>query len=132
VVRALSPPLSLLLPLPLLLFRAAHSPSPPPPPRYNAFRFFIQNAQRWDLDAPEGSAKFAPDAAKAAASTNLLDVWIHASVQGLTQFVHEEMKNYRLYTVVPRLVKFVEQLTNWYVAANARLRRLPPLTFPLP
>jgi len=53
-------------------------------------------------------------------------------VQGLTQFVHEEMKNYRLYTVVPRLVKFVEQLTNWYVAANARLRRLPPLTFPLP
>ncbi len=27
---------------------------------------------------------------------------------------------YRLYTVVPRLVKFVEQLTNWYVKMNRR------------
>ena len=27
---------------------------------------------------------------------------------------------YRLYTVVPRLVKFVDQLTNWYVRMNRR------------
>lgn len=34
------------------------------------------------------------------------------------QFVHTEMKAYRLYTVVPRLVGFIEQLTNWYVRLN--------------
>lgn len=34
------------------------------------------------------------------------------------QFVHTEMKAYRLYTVVPRLVDFIEQLTNWYVRLN--------------
>lgn len=28
------------------------------------------------------------------------------------------MKAYRLYTVVPRLVGFIEQLTNWYVRLN--------------
>lgn len=28
------------------------------------------------------------------------------------------MKAYRLYTVVPRLVEFIEQLTNWYVRLN--------------
>lgn len=27
---------------------------------------------------------------------------------------------YRLYTVVPRLVKFVDVLTNWYVRMNRR------------
>ena len=27
---------------------------------------------------------------------------------------------YRLYTVMPRLVKFVEQLTNWYVRMNRK------------
>ena len=27
---------------------------------------------------------------------------------------------YRLYTVVPRLVKFVDELTNWYVRMNRR------------
>ena len=28
------------------------------------------------------------------------------------------MKGYRLYTVVPRLVEFIEELTNWYVRLN--------------
>ena len=27
---------------------------------------------------------------------------------------------YHLYTVVPRLVKFVDQLTNWYVRMNRK------------
>ena len=27
---------------------------------------------------------------------------------------------YRLYTVVPRLVRFINQLTNWYVGFNRR------------
>lgn len=30
---------------------------------------------------------------------------------------------YRLYTVVPRLVRFVDQLTNWYVRMNRRRLR---------
>ena len=33
-------------------------------------------------------------------------------------FFHKEMKAYRLYTVVPRLVSFIEELTNWYVRLN--------------
>jgi len=31
-----------------------------------------------------------------------------------------EMQAYRLYTVVPKLLKFVDQLTNWYVRMNRR------------
>ena len=35
-------------------------------------------------------------------------------------FVREEMAAYRLYTVVPRLLTFIEALTNWYVRLNRR------------
>ncbi len=34
------------------------------------------------------------------------------------QFVRKEMAAYRLYTVVPRLLDFIHQLTNWYVRLN--------------
>ncbi|CAM9142051.1 unnamed protein product [Phaeothamnion confervicola] len=60
------------------------------------------------------------DPATAAASTNAMDVWVQASLQGLIKFMHEEMEAYRLYTVVPRLVRFIGDLTNWYVRLNRR------------
>jgi len=34
------------------------------------------------------------------------------------RFVHNEMKAYRLYTVMPELVTFITELTNWYVRLN--------------
>jgi isoleucyl-tRNA synthetase len=55
---------------------------------------------------------------KSKSSTNDLDVWILAATMGLVKYVHEEMQAYRLYTVVPRLVGFIEELTNWYVRLN--------------
>lgn len=36
---------------------------------------------------------------------------------------------YRLYTVVPRLVKFVDVLTNWYVRMNRRRLKVSPGCF---
>lgn len=38
--------------------------------------------------------------------------------QGLIKFVHGEMGAYRLYTVTPRLLRFIEDLTNWRVTAT--------------
>ncbi len=51
-------------------------------------------------------------------ATNVLDWWIGAATRSLTHFVREEMGAYRLYTVVPRLVEFIESLTNIYVRYN--------------
>ena len=36
------------------------------------------------------------------------------------EIMYSGLSAYRLYTVVPRLVKFVDQLTNWYVRMNRR------------
>ena len=41
------------------------------------------------------------------------------STRALTfENVYQEMQAYHLYTVVPRLLKFMDDLTNWYVKMN--------------
>ena len=88
-------------------------------PLYNAFRFFVQNMERWEQSDGSGrSKKFVPIEETARQSTNPTDIWIQAETQGLIKFVHEEMQAYRLYTVMPALVSFGGQLTNWYVRLN--------------
>ncbi len=49
-----------------------------------------------------------------------MDKWILSFTQSLIVFVNEELKAYRLYTVVPRLVKFIDHLVNWYIRMNRR------------
>ncbi|CAH0517604.1 unnamed protein product [Peronospora belbahrii] len=84
-------------------------------PWFNSARFFAQQATRLQL---ETGVVFVPNLEAALASTNVMDSWIIAALHNLIKFVHEEMKAYRLYTVVPRLVSFIGQLTNWYVRLN--------------
>ncbi|KAJ1432779.1 Isoleucyl-tRNA synthetase [Ochromonadaceae sp. CCMP2298] len=84
-------------------------------PWFNSFRFFDQCVKRWE--GVQGG-KFVPDPEVSRASTNDVDIWILAASLGLVEFVHQEMKAYRLYTVVPRLVDFIDQLTKWYVRLN--------------
>jgi len=49
-----------------------------------------------------------------------LDQWILASTASLTTFVRAEMGAYRLYTVVPRLLTTIDDLTNWYIRFNRK------------
>lgn len=49
-----------------------------------------------------------------------MDKWILSCLQSLNVFVRKEMAAYRLYTVIPRLVKFIDDLTNWYVRMNRK------------
>ena len=44
-----------------------------------------------------------------------IDRWILSVLQSLARDVNTEMEGYRLYSVVPRLVSFIDDLTNWYV-----------------
>ncbi|KAJ1962748.1 isoleucine--tRNA ligase [Dipsacomyces acuminosporus] len=84
-------------------------------PWYNAFRFF--GTQVLVLKKENGvDFKFDPSNT----SSNTMDRWVLASVQSLIQFVREEMGTYRLYTVVPRLLQMIDQLTNWYIRFNRK------------
>eukprot|EP00965_Chrysotila_dentata_P161063 5318160-Pleurochrysis_carterae.AAC.1 len=84
-------------------------------PWYHAYRLFVQSARTMLLQT---EVAFAPQPAVALASSNTMDRWILAAANGLVAFMRTEMEAYRLYTVVPRLVDLVEQLTNWYIRMN--------------
>lgn len=86
-------------------------------PWFNAFRFLMQNI---DVFVQNTKEKFVYDEKAIAGVSNTMDVWILSAVQSLLEFVKQEMKVYHLYTVVPRLTKFIDHLTNWYVRMNRR------------
>lgn len=91
-------------------------------PWWNAFRFFIENAIRYSESFNEtfivntGVSSVGCGGAK----LNVLDQWIISSTQTLLKGVRSEMAAYRLYTVVPLLLRFIDQLTNTYVRSNRR------------
>uniref|UniRef100_A0A8C2USK6 Isoleucine--tRNA ligase, cytoplasmic n=1 Tax=Chinchilla lanigera TaxID=34839 RepID=A0A8C2USK6_CHILA len=86
-------------------------------PWYNAYRFFTQNILRLEK---EEEVEFLYNENTVKESPNITDRWILSFMQSLLGFFETEMAAYRLYTVVPRLVKFVDVLTNWYVRMNRR------------
>ena len=86
-------------------------------PWYNAYRFLFQNIESYEQS--EG-VDYTWSETKFGISSNVMDQWIISFTQSLLAFVAKEMAAYRLYTVIPRLVKFIDNLTNWYVRMNRR------------
>ncbi|CAG2102663.1 unnamed protein product [Medioppia subpectinata] len=87
-------------------------------PWYNAYRFLVQNIE-W-FEKQNNGMKFTYDSALVNQCDNVMDKWISSFTQSLVRFVKKEMNAYRLYTVVPRLIKFVDNLTNWFVRMNRK------------
>jgi len=85
-------------------------------PWYNAYRFLFQNIEQFEKD--QGEFIFKEE--NFGKSENIMDKWIISFTQSLLSFVAKEMAGYRLYTVIPRLVKFIDNLTNWYVRMNRK------------
>ncbi|KAG5548406.1 hypothetical protein RHGRI_013932 [Rhododendron griersonianum] len=87
-------------------------------PWYHAYRFLVQNAKRLEV---EGLGPFIPvDKVTLQQSSNVLDQWINSATLSLVHFVQQEMDGYCLYTVVPYLLKFFDDLTNVYVRFNRK------------
>lgn len=84
-------------------------------PFYNAYRFMVQESFRYEQTH---SCLFVPSHEAVSQSTNDMDRWFTALCHDLIGFVHQEMSAYRLYTVVPRVVGFLDDLTNKYVRMN--------------
>ena len=77
-------------------------------PYWNSLSFFAMYASVDGYDPRTG-------AAPPAAERPDIDRWILSLLQSLVGDVNREMEGYRLYNVVPRLVTFIDDLTNWYV-----------------
>ncbi|KAK0850664.1 isoleucine--tRNA ligase [Friedmanniomyces endolithicus] len=84
-------------------------------PLWNSYNFFAQQAALYKKNTGEEFG-FEPEMQKG--NENVMDRWILAATQSLLQCVNAEMEAYRLYTVVPRLLKMVDDVTNWYIRFN--------------
>lgn len=80
-------------------------------PWLNTIKFFIQQVLRH-------GGNFHRNESLATSSTNTLDKWIMSRLHRVIRFVHQEMAAYRLYTVLPELIKFIDEMTNLYVRLN--------------
>jgi isoleucyl-tRNA synthetase len=85
-------------------------------PLWNAYGFFITyaNVDGWTPGARQGKA------AGEGASDNLLDRWIRSSLESLSQQVTVAMDQYDLQQSVRSFVRFIEDLTNWYIRRSRR------------
>ena len=81
-------------------------------PWWNAYAFFVTYA-RVDHWSPESKVQ-------GPRSQNLLDRWIHSSLERLTQEVVAAMDGYDLQRAVRPFVRFLEDLTNWYIRRSRR------------
>ncbi len=77
-------------------------------PWYNAFQFLMTYATI-DGWSPDKGLHY---------GSNILDQWILSRLQSVEKDIDQEMRKYRLYNVVPRLLEFIEDLTNGYIRLN--------------
>ncbi len=84
-------------------------------PLSNAWSFFVQYANVDGFD-PKTQLAQAP----ALAQRPELDRWILSVLQSLVDDVNKQMEGYYLYKVVPPMVSFIDDLTNWYIRRSRR------------
>jgi len=79
-------------------------------PYWNALSFFTTYASVDGFDPRDPAWASVPTEQRPEG-----DRWILSVLQSLIQDVNREMEGYRLFAVVPRLVHFIDDLTNWYI-----------------
>ena len=83
-------------------------------PLWNSFSFFSNYANADNISKED------LDQASPVEERTLMDQWIISSLQSLIKTVNEKMENYYLYEVIPPLIDFIDELTNWYVRTNRK------------
>jgi isoleucyl-tRNA synthetase len=87
-------------------------------PWYNSFKMLLQSIQRFEQSTGKQFVFDENFVENKENLTNVMDSWITITSHNLTKYVRKEMESYRLYNVVPRVMEFLESLTNWYIKLN--------------
>lgn len=84
-------------------------------PLYHSWSFFVQYANIDGFDPKSDLAR-----APAVAERPELDRWLLSVLQSLVREVNTQMEGYYLYRVIPPMMEFIDDLTNWYIRLNRR------------
>jgi isoleucyl-tRNA synthetase len=83
-------------------------------PLWNAYSFFSTYAEADNIRLADlENAPAVEDRAE-------IDRWILSVLQSLVTTVNREMEQYRLYAVIPPILRFIDDLTNWYIRRSRR------------
>ncbi len=83
-------------------------------PLWNAFSFFTTYAEADGVTWAELESAPPPE------ERAEIDRWILSVLQSLIKRVNTEMEEYRLYAVIPPVIDFIDDLTNWYIRRSRR------------
>ena len=83
-------------------------------PFWNAYSFFTTYAEADGITLSDLNGA-APVEERAE-----IDRWILSVLQSLIRRVNAEMEDYRLYNVIPPILGFIDDLTNWYIRRSRR------------
>lgn len=83
-------------------------------PMHHAWSFFVQYANIDNIDA-EVLLNKGLDSERSET-----DRWIISKLNSLTAQVNEHMEGYYLFKVIPLMVEFIDDLTNWYIRLSRR------------
>jgi isoleucyl-tRNA synthetase len=81
---------------------------------------FPCSAPTTNADRAKGQLSWDPSASLSSLALSELDRWILAELQDLLATIESEMEGFRLYNVVPQVVRFIDSLTNWYIRRSRR------------
>ena len=87
-------------------------------PLFNAYRFLVQEVTRFEASSGSKFAHTTSVLQQTDSSLNFTDRWIHAAAQVMVAEVREAFAKYELFAVAPKLIAFLENLTNWYIRMN--------------
>ncbi|MDH3396403.1 MAG: isoleucine--tRNA ligase, partial [Acidimicrobiia bacterium] len=83
-------------------------------PLWNAYSFLTTYAEADGISTED--LNLAPPPGERAE----IDRWILSVLQSLISEVNEQMEGYYLYAVIPPMVAFIDDLTNWYIRRSRR------------
>jgi len=84
-------------------------------PLYHSWSFFVQYANIDGFDPKVDLAK-----APALKDRPEMDRWLLSVLQSLVSEVNKQMEGYYLYRVIPPMMDFIDDLTNWYIRMTRR------------
>ncbi len=100
-------------------------------PIYNMVSFLKQMSDLYNENSGE---KFSPfdiinnNYKKEEIENNILDNWILQCLNQFIKMVHIDMAKYQLYSIVPRIKKFIDQLSRWYIKLNKQNMKMYNVT----
>ncbi len=83
-------------------------------PFWNSYSFFTTYAEADGLSRADLAGAPHPS------ERHEMDRWVLSVLQSLIRDINREMEEYRLYAVIPPMLGFISDLTNWYIRRSRR------------